>query len=69
MKETLTGIIIKETNYSETSKILNILTLEHGLISVISKGSRTMKSKLRGISMKMVYGEFTITYKEKELVL
>lgn len=67
MKETVEGIILNETNYSETSKILNILTKEHGYISVISKGSRTMKSKLRGISMKLVYGNFTITYKEKGL--
>ena len=65
MKETVEGIILSETNYSETSKILNILTKEHGNISVISKGSRTMKSKLRGISMKLVYGNFTISYKEK----
>jgi len=65
MKETVEGIILNETNYSETSKILNILTKEHGYISVMSKGSRTMKSKLRGISMKLVYAEFTISYKEK----
>ena len=65
MKETVEGIILNEINYSETSKILNILTKEHGYISVMSKGSRTMKSKLRGISMKLVYAEFTISYKEK----
>ncbi len=67
MKETVEGIILNETNYSETSKILNILTKEHGYISVISKGSRTMKSKLRGISMKLVYANFIITYKENGL--
>lgn len=65
MKETIEGIILNETNYGETSKILNILTLEHGYISVMSKGSRTMKSKLRGISLKLIYAKFTITYKEK----
>ena len=65
MKETVEGIILSETNYSETSKILNILTCDHGYISVMSKGSRTLKSKLRGISMKLVYGNFTISYKEK----
>lgn len=65
MKVTVEGIILNETNYSETSKILNILTKEYGYISVISKGSRTLKSKLRGISMKLVYANFTITYKEK----
>jgi len=67
MKETVEGIILNETNYSETSKILNMLTKEHGYISVISKGSRTMKSKLRGISMKLVYANFIITYKENGL--
>ncbi len=65
MKETIEGIILNETNYGETSKILNILTFDHGYISVMSKGSRTMKSKLRGISMKFVYASFTINYKEK----
>ena len=65
MKETIEGIILNETNYSETSKILNILTPTHGYISVMSKGSRTMKSKLRGISMKLVYANFTISYREK----
>lgn len=63
MKEKIEGIILNETNYSESSKILNILTKEHGYISVISKGSRSIKSRLRGISMKLVYGEFVITYK------
>ncbi len=65
MKENIEGIILNETNYGETSKILNILTFKYGYISVISKGSRTFKSKLRGISMKLIYGEFTINYKSK----
>lgn len=64
MKQTVEGIVLNETNYSETSKILNILTKEYGYISVISKGSRTLKSKLRGISMKLVYANFTIKYKD-----
>ena len=62
-KVTVEGIIINETNYGETSKILNILTKEYGYISVMAKGSRTMKSKIRGISMKLVYANFTINYK------
>ena len=64
MKMTVEGIILNETNYGETSKILNILTKEYGYISVMSKGSRTLKSRLRGISMRLVYGEFVITYKK-----
>ena len=61
------GIILKETNYSESSKILNVLTKEYGLIGIMSKGSRNMKSKLRGVSRKLIYGSFHIYYKENGL--
>lgn len=63
--ESIEGIILSETNYSESSKILNVLTKEHGLIGVISKGCRNMKSKLRGVSRKLIYGTIHIYYKEK----
>ena len=65
--ETVEGIVLRETNYSESSKILNILTIEHGLIGVISKGCRNMKSKLRGVSRKLLYAKFHIYYKENSL--
>ena len=65
--EKIEGIVLNETNYGETSKILNILTSKYGYISVMSKGSRTIKSKLRGISMKFVYVEFTMNYKENAI--
>lgn len=61
------GIVLKETPYSETSKVLNVLTSDYGLIGILSKGSRNIKSKLRGVSNKMVYAEFDIKYKEKGL--
>lgn len=65
--ESVTGIVLTDTNYSESSKIMNILTKEHGLIGVISKGCRNIKSKLRAVSRKMIYGKFYIYYKEKGL--
>ena len=65
--EEVEGIILSETNYSESSKILNVLTHEYGMIGIISKGCRNMKSKLRGVSRKLVYGKFHIYYKEKGL--
>ena len=65
--ESLEGIILSETNYSESSKILNILTKEHGLIGVISKGCRNLKSKLRGVSRKLIYGKIHLYYKENSL--
>ena len=61
--ESIEGIIISDTNYSESSKILNVITKEHGLIGIMSKGCRNMKSKLRGVSRKLVHGTFHIYYK------
>lgn len=61
------GIVLTETPFSETSKILNILTEDYGLIGVISKGCKVLKSKLRGVSNKMNYCEYTINYKENGL--
>ena len=65
--EEVEGIVLSETNYSESSKILNVLTKEHKTIGIISKGCRNMKSKLRGVSRKMIYGKFHIYYKENGL--
>ncbi len=65
--ESFEGIVLSETNYSESSKILNVLTSEHGLIGIMSKGCRNMKSKLRGVSRKLVYGTFHVYYKENGL--
>ena len=65
--ESVEGIVLTDVNYSESSKILNVLTKEHGLIGIISKGSRNIKSKLRGVSRKLLYGKFNIYYKENSL--
>lgn len=65
--ECIEGIVLSETNYSESSKILNVLTKEYGLIGVISKGCRNIKSKLRGVSRKLLLGKFHIYYKENAL--
>lgn len=65
--ECVEGIVLSETNYSESSKILNVFTKEHGKIGILSKGCRSMKSKLRGVSAKLVYGFFHIYYKENGL--
>lgn len=65
--ESLEGIILSETNYSESSKILNVLTKEHGLIGVLSKGCRNVKSKLRGVSRKLLLGTLHIYYRPNGL--
>lgn len=61
------GIVLSETLYSESSKILNVLTEELGIIGVISKGCRKIKSSLRSVSGKLTFGVFNISYKKDGL--
>ena len=41
------GIILSTQDYGETSKILNVITKEYGVIGVIAKGCKSLKSNLR----------------------
>ncbi len=66
MLKTIRGIVVNETPYSETSKILNILT-EEGIVGVIAKGAKSLKSPLRVIACKFTYADFTIYYNEGKL--
>ena len=67
MLTTVKGIVVSETPFKESSKILNIYTKEFGIIGVMSKGCRNIKSKLRGVSRKLIYGTFNIYHKDKGL--
>lgn len=42
------AIVLRRTNYGEADRILQLLTPEHGKLSVIAKGVRREKSKLAG---------------------
>lgn len=61
------GIIISESNYSETSKLLKIITKEYGLITVMAKGAKSIKSKIRAFTTKLTYADFQIYYKENKI--
>lgn len=41
--------ILHHRPYSDTSRILDVITREHGRISLVARGSRSAKSRLRGI--------------------
>ena len=66
MLKKVEGIIIKETNFGETSKIINILTKE-GIIGVMAKGAKSIKSPLRSFTLSLTYAEFNIYYHEDKL--
>ena len=61
------GIIASETNYGESSKIINVITKDRGLIGIMAKGCKNIKSPLRSVTSKLTYGKFIIYYKEGKL--
>ena len=44
------GIVINIKNYGDTSKIIDILTKEYGIIGVMAKGCKSLKSNLRSVT-------------------
>lgn len=63
----VTGIIITETPYGDNSKVINVLTKEHGIIGVMAKGVKSIKNPLRSKVSKLAYGYFHINYNENKL--
>lgn len=67
MNKEIEGIILREKDYGDSSKIIDIFTKEYGIIGAIAKGSKSLKSKLRSVTTKFTYGIFNIYYKENKL--
>ena len=67
MIEKVEGIVINEKAYGETSKIINVITKEYGIIGIIAKEARTLKSEFRVSTAKLSYAYFNIIYKEGKL--
>ena len=67
MIEKIEGIIISEKDYSETSKIINVLTKDRGIIGIMCKGAQTLKSPFRSVTGKLIYGYFNVYYKKDKL--
>lgn len=61
------GIVVSERSYGETSKIINILTKDYGIIGAMAKGARNLKSDLANVSGKLNYGYFDLYYKQDKL--
>lgn len=61
------GFIVKTIDYKDSSLLVYLLTPEHGLIGLIARGAKSMKSPLRSKTMKFTYGYFYMYYKENNL--
>ena len=54
------GLVLKETRYKESDRILTILTPELGVISASAQSSLRLKSKLFSACGLFCYSEFTL---------
>ena len=63
----ISGIIVGEKPYKESSKIVDILTKQYGVIGVMAKGAKRLKSNLRSVSQMFTYADFIISYKKDGL--
>ncbi len=61
------GIVVSEVDYKESSKIINILTIDSGIVGIIARGTKKVKNKLSGVTSKLTYGYFHVNYKENGL--
>jgi len=66
MYKKIEGIVISEYPFEESSKIIKIFT-KNGIIDVIAKGAKKLKSPFFSVTSKLSYGVFNITYKENGL--
>ena len=61
------GIVISDIDYKESSKIINVLTKDNGIVGIIARGTKRVKSNLSSVSTKLTYGYFHVNYKENGL--
>lgn len=66
MLKEIEGFIIKEIPYGETSKIIHVYT-KLGIIGIMCKGAKNIKSPFRATTLKFTYAKFNIYYKENKL--
>jgi len=63
LEKKLNGIVLKSVNYGENDAILNIFTLEEGIISAKIKGVKKASAKLKFASQPFCFAEFIIAEK------
>jgi DNA repair protein RecO (recombination protein O) len=52
------GIVIRTVDYGESSKVITLLTREHGKVGVMARGAKKPKSRLSAVSQLFTHGFF-----------
>lgn len=64
MNDTVTGLILSQSDYRDHDVLLRVLTKEYGLIGFIAAGARKMTSKNAGSIQPVTKAEIQFDYKE-----
>lgn len=67
MIKKIEGIVVSDVDYKESSKIINVLTKNEGIVGVLARGSKKVKSNLSGVTSRLTYGYFHINYRDSGL--
>lgn len=59
MQSKVCGLILRETDYKESDKLLTVLTEPEGLVTIKARGVRSRSSRLKGACQLFCYAEFT----------
>jgi len=69
MQVEMTGIIISETDLSESDKLIKILTCEKGIISAIARRSKVYRNRQGGMLQLFAYCKFTLYLGKKGYIV
>ena len=61
MYQTTTGIVLRETEYLDADKLLDVLTKDQGRVTLRARGVRRSKGTLKSACQLLCYAEFTFT--------
>ena len=67
MIKKIEGIIVSTVDYKESSKIINILSPDIGIVGVLARGCKNIKNKLSSTSNVLCYGTFHLNYRTEAL--
>ena len=65
MIKEIEGIIISTVDYKESSKIINIFTKTEGIVGIVARGSKRLKSNISASSSVLTYGIFHINTRSR----
>lgn len=64
MQYTVDGLVLRSKNYGENDRLMTVLT-KNGKMTVIAKGARSLKSKVKNLTEPFVYANFELNQRDR----